>query len=203
MMMMRCTGTRHPAVLRRMLLSRQQQQQQQGCRPLLRVQWHSTSSAAAAHVEDGDDELRQTTTTIVEPTTSKSKSNSQQSFLVNQYNDMIDSGQVEHNPVQMRSLWELDRLRSDVMKHQVVFATMPQQTKNDSGLPDVPRNDNDESSSSSLWNWVVQKTTSTLPGVVASKAVSRRIPGVYLHGGVGCGKTFLMDLFFQSLQGKN
>jgi len=100
--------------------------------------------------------------------------------LIDKYQALVSSGEVSSDSHQIRALTELDRLREDVL---------------------------DPINVSSAGDEVEEVRQFSLSGLLFGSAPSGKdetskttqIKGVYLHGGVGCGKTWCMDLFYDSL----
>ncbi len=107
-------------------------------------------------------------------TTAHSKS------LLEVYDGMIAKGNIQSDPHQLVALKELERLRKDLMQHKP-----PKFVKATRSTP--PSNNG----ASSWWEFGALSTE----GFTQKNAFN----GVYLHGGVGCGKTFCMNLFFDSI----
>lgn len=106
------------------------------------------------------------------------------------YQYMVQEEGVQEDPHQVDAIKELDRLYSQLEKNPPITTT---------AATTAPKKQTSSSSSSlfgSLFskvkNQVVEKTTTST--TMAPK-------GVYLHGGVGCGKTFCMNLFYDQVNG--
>ncbi|RLN96551.1 hypothetical protein BBJ28_00022183 [Nothophytophthora sp. Chile5] len=92
------------------------------------------------------------------------------------YKRLADAGDVTYDPVQVRAVHHLDALYD-----QVVCYGGPK--------PAAPS----ASSGSSWW----QRLTGNEEKSKAEEEGASDVPkGLYLYGGVGCGKTFVMDMFF-------
>jgi len=90
--------------------------------------------------------------------------------LIQHYNSLVQSGELSNDPYQLIALRELDRLRSECLTHLSEEETV---------FPTMGL-------LSLAWS--------------NPETVEPELPkGVYLHGGVGCGKTYCMDLFHESL----
>lgn len=94
--------------------------------------------------------------------------------LLNVYEEMIGRAHIQSDPHQVVALNELERLRKGLMQQKPPDLTM---------LPSSM-----QTSSSSWWDL----------GGLSSQFTSQKknLKGVYLHGGVGCGKTFCLNLFY-------
>ena len=147
--------------------------------------------------------------------------------LLERYLSLTKSGEIKKDPHQMRALLELDRLRSEICSQppskredgSAVGSTKSGKQLNenvDEGLtffPIAPRTswkENEIDAQSGGGNGVMsifdgflswplsEDENTTWRG--ARKAGFQGPPkGVYLHGGVGCGKSYCMNLFFDSL----
>ena len=131
------------------------------------------------------------------------------SSLLEHYESLIASGEVTRDPHQIRALRELDRLRVDCLK----YVASPSFHDSDNGDDGNANGDGNESVGWSLArslfsSWSNNSTTSSAAASSSSSSSSpnqdllstnAKPKGVYLHGGVGCGKTYCMDLFYNSL----
>ncbi len=104
------------------------------------------------------------------------------SSLLERYESLIQRGEITRDIHQLEALKELNRLREECMsccdtdqaecnKVSTIFFTQL-------------------FSLSSSPSWADTTTVTPTPGLPR---------GVYLHGGVGCGKTFCMNMFYNSL----
>ncbi|TMW67953.1 hypothetical protein Poli38472_007625 [Pythium oligandrum] len=101
------------------------------------------------------------------------------------YKQQVDAGLITYDPVQVRAVQHLDQLYAQILKYGG-----PQKVAKAAPAPAA-------SSSSSWWQRLTggegeTKSTASTTSVVETDAPK----GLYLHGGVGCGKTFVMDMFF-------
>lgn len=119
------------------------------------------------------------------------------------------------DPHQLRALKELDRLRNDVLSSPQYIAT--NETKAASRTFFIgDGEDSDSTYNVSIMDKLLQNiwfrpttTTGIRDGGTMVNKIFRNttteissnpmIKGVYLHGGVGCGKTFCMNLFYNHL----
>ena len=102
-------------------------------------------------------------------------------LLLNVYEEMIGKAHIQSDPHQVVALKELERLRRGLVQQKP-----PDLTK-------VPSSTSASNTSSSSW-WGL--------GALSAQIITPRknsFKGVYLHGGVGCGKTFCMNLFYDSI----
>ncbi|KAG6622335.1 putative mitochondrial protein [Phytophthora cinnamomi] len=97
-----------------------------------------------------------------------------QSVLHGVYKQRADGGGVTYDPVQVRAVHHLDALYDELVSY---------------GGP-KPR----AAASASTGSWWQKLTRKDEPP--ALPAVADAPKGLYLYGGVGCGKTFVMDMFF-------
>lgn len=110
-----------------------------------------------------------------EPKESEHKNES----LIDHYNSLVQSSELSNDPYQIIALQELERLRSECI---VYLASESRNTQVE------------EEQSTSLFSFTPSWSTAS-----TSVKATPLPKGVYLHGGVGCGKTYCMDLFFHSL----
>ena len=133
----------------------------------------------------------------------------EEGYLVSKYRSKADKSNVLLDEHQITALTELDRLRSEVLSSPFYKNKTPSSNSTSIG-------DGEEEGYSSIFSFsssiatAKQSTFSFLKNIqmgVDSDSQEREreqgrgpiIKGVYLHGGVGCGKTFCMDLFFENL----
>ena len=108
--------------------------------------------------------------------------------LMDDYEYLVQSGEVTRDPHQIRALFELDRLREECIPYLEGIA-------NNAYTKSTEESIDDESwSMSSLFSFSPRRQLQQ-----SSKNTNSPPKGVYLHGGVGCGKTYCMDLFYDSL----
>ena len=145
------------------------------------------SSQEVEHENSNDDDV----------TTTDDKS--KQNYLVHHFQSLVHNGKATNDEHQLKALVQLDHVRNQILNSEFYTSYQPQ--------PDM------NSSSLSLGDYEELQTKSSLPTTVTNyfsqllfsntkKSISNpnnSIKGVYLHGGVGCGKTFCMNLFYDSL----
>ena len=104
-------------------------------------------------------------------------STSKKDCLLTVYKDMAKIADIKEDPHQLRAIKELDRLYRELETY-----TPPPLVPN--VKPEAP----------SWWSsFTAQAKSKVMPNATG-------VPqGIYLHGGVGCGKTFSMNLFFENL----
>lgn len=91
---------------------------------------------------------------------------------------MVENGEVKEDKHQIDALKELDRLYKELEQ---------------SGPTKVERDEPPSTGILGGWFSRIKKRVSTL---------THYHKGVYLHGGVGCGKTFCMNMFYDHMNGK-
>ncbi|CAH0521805.1 unnamed protein product [Peronospora belbahrii] len=103
---------------------------------------------------------------------------SSEHLLHNVYKQRADNGEVTYDPVQVRAVHYLDALYDDIIRYGGPKATV--WTTN--------------SSPSSWWHkFIIRKEKDH---AISPKSIMNGPKGLYLYGGVGCGKTYVMDMFF-------
>jgi peroxisome-assembly ATPase len=95
--------------------------------------------------------------------------------LISVYESQVQKADIKIDQIQLKAIRELDRLSQDLKNYNPPLSSLPM-----------------EQESTSWWT----AFTSSVRPVKTSTPPPK---GVYLHGGVGCGKTFSMNLFYQSL----
>jgi predicted ATPase len=162
------------------------------------------SSAPSCNDNDTDNDNDNETS----PSTSTAPTPMPTPYVQAHYQTLIESNKVSNDEHQLRALVELDRLRDDIVrsKDRYSVSTTSTNTSSSSSSTRTGTTSIDEETSSFqsvLTNW--WETASTSLSAVSSSSssttssISSAFKGVYLHGGVGCGKTFCMDLFYKSL----
>jgi len=128
------------------------------------------------------------------PSNDRSHSDEEKEFLVSTYREKANKANIMLDDHQIVALKELDRLRNDILS-SAMYTKKAVNSMESIG-------DGEESSFSHF-----SFNLPTLPNFLNMEAVKNlkrnsprnSIKGIYLHGGVGCGKTFCMDLFFDNL----
>ena len=103
------------------------------------------------------------------------------------YYQLLKNADVHADEHQTAALESLERLRLDLLHYQPPKDII---TGNDS--------DNTPSTSSGFGGWFSLGGSSS-SSKTSKAAVAKAPRGVYLHGGVGCGKTFCMNLFYDAI----
>mmetsp|Transcript_53353 Transcript_53353/g.62311 ORF Transcript_53353/g.62311 Transcript_53353/m.62311 type:complete len:512 (-) Transcript_53353:201-1736(-) len=103
--------------------------------------------------------------------------------LVSNYEVMAKTSGVIQDPHQLSALRSLDRLRHELINNRNCDSIA---TKKDEAASTVH----------SFFSKIFSNDSTDGQNSVSSQNIPK---GVYLHGGVGCGKTFCMDQFFDSI----
>lgn len=122
-----------------------------------------------------------------------------QSNLIYIYKQMVLVENVAVDQHQLIALNHLERLSQDIQKSPFYASNMNQSIGDDEGEDDVPTYFSSMSYFTSLSSFF------RTGGNVLQAAQIKHIPpkGVYIHGGVGCGKTFCMNIFYNHLPTQN
>jgi protein AFG1 len=109
--------------------------------------------------------------------------------ITSKLQELVSKGEIKADDHQLRTAKELDRLHHDLMKYD------PPPLNNKSA------SEASSSSSSSLFADLFGSNSSASSWAVSKLTTSRApaIRGAYVYGGVGCGKTFLMNLLYESI----
>jgi len=135
------------------------------------------------------------TTTSTTPNNEKGRIRERRTYepVLEQYSKLLSSGgaNVEEDEHQLDTINELDRLYSELRG-------LSESGKLDDA--DVSTGSGSESSDGGggLLGGFFSSSASKLKNMITSPSTSK-IKGVYIHGDVGCGKTFCMNLFYDSL----
>jgi len=135
-----------------------------------------------------------TVSAIIDFDNNEDKLHQTQKFLLLQYQHMIKSGKVTFDKHQLKALKELDRLRYDILTSKP--PPLPSLSVENSS----PDNDDNSISNTFTEFWSnIASPLSSNARELTHPHFQHSFTGVYLHGGVGCGKTFCMDMFYHSL----
>lgn len=108
--------------------------------------------------------------------------------LFQTYYDLLRNSEVHEDEHQTEALESLDRLRRDLFDYQP-----PKQLV----IKKAPAEEKAFSTFGGWWTRASRAAGTVVHAAKTSKTVQPR--GVYLHGGVGCGKTFCMNLFYDAI----
>lgn len=103
----------------------------------------------------------------------------------------VKTGLIKQDPHQLAALEPLQRLYDEIMANPAGPTTIVHQIMEESS-----------SSSSSSWTDLFgssKPAVNKIKRAVSAITNGRSPNGIYLWGGPGCGKTFMMDMFFESL----
>ncbi len=123
------------------------------------------------------------------------ESNSKKTFLVAKYQKMAKESRVALDDHQLRALEELDRLSNDILSSEFYTDSSASDDRSSSSIGDGEESDSLFHKFSNLFGTNLNPS----PSKSLSQMLHKPPKGVYLHGGVGCGKTFCMDLFHNNL----
>ncbi len=153
------------------------------------------------------------------------KDNHHQNHLVQHFQSLVDKGDASNDEFQLQALTQLDQLRNKILskqykhfyeQHPPATSTTASTTTTTTINTANPNKNNNKQSYSNNKNTSIgdsEENETSFPyqfmnqvsnffssqSSVSSLLSKPHIEGVYLHGGVGCGKTFCMNLFFDSL----
>lgn len=104
--------------------------------------------------------------------------------------DRIDRGAIRHDPEQLDLAYRLDRLRQDLIQSDA--SVIPASKLSVDLFVDAkPKG---------IWNQAQRIAQQTFFQLQYYSAQRNTPKGVYIHGSVGVGKSFLMDLFVDTIQ---
>jgi protein AFG1 len=107
------------------------------------------------------------------------------------YRKLLAEKDILADPHQLAALPALERLRNELLR------TSPSDV-----IIDVDSSASSSDDDGLFGNWF-GSAAQQVNEAVSSLTRTKHPRGVYLHGGVGCGKTFLMNLFYDSLTDEN
>ena len=155
-----------------------------------------SSSAAAAPTAESANNFETSDTSAGDDNSHTVAAQAEGGYLLQVYDAMVKSNQVHYDLHQVEALTELDRLRQDLGTVQKKHS--PKMVNSQDS--DIGDGEDEGPERSGFWSKFLSFTTQTTKS--ASELFRPKpIKGVYLHGGVGCGKTFCMDLFYHSIDG--
>ena len=161
----------------------------------------SSSERLGGRSKDGHDDT-------IAASAGPNASSNDATYLVEMYEQMCRSGGSARDEHQIRALAELDRLRFQLIQRYRSGSTSGGSTTSSSANTAGDKSATEEEgggaggffgnifSSVSAFGGSNSATDDT-----GDKLASPPPRGVYIHGGVGCGKTFCMDLFYNSIVG--
>uniref|UniRef100_K3W536 AAA+ ATPase domain-containing protein n=1 Tax=Globisporangium ultimum (strain ATCC 200006 / CBS 805.95 / DAOM BR144) TaxID=431595 RepID=K3W536_GLOUD len=96
------------------------------------------------------------------------------------YRQQVDEGKITYDPIQVRAVRHFDLLFDELKQYG------------------GPTKASSPSSKAAATSWWQRLTTSSDSAETKESTTQANITpkGLYIHGGVGCGKTFVMDMFF-------
>ena len=119
--------------------------------------------------------------------------------LHDRYYQLVSSDTID--PIQIRTLQSLERLRYELSQHPPPPPPIDSPTSATAATM-MTQNTTLKDSLSKFTNWFGLPVPSSSGTIKPSSLYipPPKVKGVYIHGGVGCGKTFLMnDIFYASL----
>mmetsp|Transcript_14794 Transcript_14794/g.32142 ORF Transcript_14794/g.32142 Transcript_14794/m.32142 type:complete len:560 (-) Transcript_14794:358-2037(-) len=121
--------------------------------------------------------------------------NGNEESLLMHYESLAKSGEVTRDPQQIEALTELDRLREECLPYWKEL----DEKNEDSNRKNSGDGIEDSWSMTSLFSLTPSWANPTTGDTMEKQQQPNPPKGIYLHGGVGCGKTYCMNLFFDSL----
>jgi protein AFG1 len=108
--------------------------------------------------------------------------------------ELITEGGVQPDPHQLRAAKELDRIYRDLINYD---------NSNNNNEQNQQQAEEEQSSSTSFFGQFFGGGSTSDSDATTAIENSNIIKGAYTYGGVGCGKTFLMELFYHALDDNN
>jgi len=118
--------------------------------------------------------------------------------LISVYRKMAKDKNIALDQHQILALKHLDRLSQEIKASPFYSSITNDTIGDDEGIDDVQRE-----TSSSFFSSISSFFARGGNALQAAQIKHTPPKGVYLHGGVGCGKTFCMDLFFNFISTQN
>ena len=122
-----------------------------------------------------------------------------QTNLISVYKEMSKEKNIALDQHQIIALQHLDRLSEEIKTSPFYSSIRIASIGDDEGVDDVQH----DSSKSSILSSISSFFSRGGNALQAAQIKHRPPKGVYLHGGVGCGKTFCMDLFYNFIPTQN
>jgi protein AFG1 len=144
----------------------------------------SVQTTSAGKEKDQDDENECETKTDDGPVTRKLR-------------ELIAGGSVQPDPHQLRASRELDRLYCELIATAPVESTDDAQTQQESSSSSSSSSSSQQDSGG-FWSGLFGGISNN-DGASDKNDGIGGATGIYTYGGVGCGKTFLMELFYEAL----
>ena len=165
-------------------------QYQSSLSPVVSIRHSSTSTKDVNRLLGLDEDFSS------DVTTTDKKPDTRINSLLDYYDSLVQSGEVTKDVHQIQALKELDRLRDECILYL--------NNQNNTTTTTIDNNNSQEESWSTLTSIFSLKSSWSEPTQEHQQTSNQLInnpppKGVYLHGGVGCGKTYCMDLFYHSL----
>lgn len=131
-------------------------------------------------------------------------------YLQKQYNQKVRNCEIENDEYQIMALKELDRLRNDIFSEaynhtyqKKIEETAPTEIEGTNLMESFFGKKHNNSDENNIFSSFLQSSNNNALNTAITNTISPSTgnspQGVYLHGGVGCGKTFCMNLFYDSL----
>ena len=158
-----------------------------------------SSSSSSVHLFQGISRPKRYLSSDTTPSSSNDAT-----CLVEMYEQMCREGGSARDEHQIRALTELDRLRFQLF--QRYGASNSESGSGEGSSPDKSATEEGGGSGGGFFSNIFSSVSafggnSKSTDDAGGKLASLPPRGVYIHGGVGCGKTFCMDLFFNSIVG--
>jgi len=148
------------------------------------------------------------------PTTTKTKdesSSSSRNVVTQRLETLIERGEIHRDEHQFQAATELDKIYHYLMTHDPPVLEDNPPPQHSSSSKTKKSSSTSSSSSSSFWgsffgssNNSNERMTNrpTNQGVSSPSSIQKKSTqkGAYLFGGVGCGKTFLMNVLYDSIE---